>query len=482
MSEDTHTLLPARRRFDVIETLWRLFASAELTALLLATLALLLVVNLLFSPTAEPGGPTVARQLGQYPALQNVLNAAGLLELPRSIWLRLVLGTLTMNVLVSIADRLPTAWRRLRAESPMPPEQNLGQLALVESSLSIPAEETVHILQKTLEKEGFRFQSRRKGVVYIWSADRSAWAWSGPIFFYLGLLTLVAGLALAGRLAWREEGIALAPQQEYQIKHTSFTLRLDDLNREPGLGEVPSKGQSPAVVHPATVSILQDGRVVEKGSVAPGRAFEALGLTLFQSNYRPVVQVRVSDAGGALLAVQTFADEASKPTAPRLSFSGERSERYFTVPSRALSFRLVFYHSLPEQGLTGPVFLVQVYRAADLDPTYSTFIEGSGNFTYGDLRCEFTLGYDPVLGVTWDPGRSVVFLGAILVTVGLVLSNVVFPITLWGSVEEKDSGALVTAIGEAFLEAEALRWRLTDQVSVMKLRGELCSTRSPYSA
>jgi hypothetical protein len=475
MSEDARSLLSKQREFDIWDILWQLFASTRLTVLLLSILALFLLLSLLPSPVA-PGLPDSYAALLQRLTSFDLFNLQ-LRRLPDTILLRLILGVLALNSLVSVADRLPACWRRLRAPSLAPPESNIGQVILLESVLSTSVEQAADALRGVLEQQGFSYHvaggpappappapSADEGSAgegesesYTWAADRFPWAWSGSLLFPLGVLLLLLGLALTAHLAWREDGIVLAPGQTHQLQHTALALRLDEV--EPG---APHRGYS-------RLSLLLPGAeegdesAVRSGSVRPGYTFNAFGLTVFQSDYRPAVRLRVTDSAGSPLALRLFPTSALPSEAPRLSFPEERSQAYFAVPDRALSFRLVFYSSRPsppEQGDAGPVFLVEVYRADALDPSYSTFAHSGDRVEFGGVRCELTMDYDAALGVTWDPGAWPILPGAILLLLGLS-SHIVSPLKLWGSVGPEDGETMVTMFGESLAGGEALRQRLT---------------------
>lgn len=459
MSDDVRSLLTGGEKADAWDVLWRLLASARLTAFLFLILALFLVVSVFL-----PGGSDLRADAW-------TLRGPGsfdLRQVPDSILLRLILGGLALNSLVVVADRWPLSWRRLRDRFPIAPERNVGQVALVETTLAASTEQAAARLREALEGRGFSCRvdlpnpdEAGKGAC-TWAADRFPWGWAAALFFPLGILLLLLGLALSGSFSWREGGIALAPGQTHGLQQTALALRLDEVDRE---------GYS-------RLSLLLPGSdegdgtaVVGSGLVRPGQMFDAFGLTFFQEDYRPAARLWVTDSAGSPLTLQLFPAHASQSGYARVSFPAERNEVYLTVPDRALSLRLVFYSSLPEEA--GPVFLVEFYKADRLEPSYHAFAHSGDAVSFGGVRCELTVEYDAVLGATWNPGAWLVLPGALLLVLGLFFLTVASPVKLWGSVEavpgnragQEGEGAgevLMTLFGESLSGKESLRRRLAE--------------------
>ena len=129
-----------------------------------------------------------------------------------------------------------------------------------------------------------------------------------------------------------------------------------------------------------------------------------------------------------------------------LLFQQTQAEQAFALPTRNLTFRVVSYPALPEQGITKPVFLVEGYRGADPVPILEELVEEQANLTVDGLA--FGLRRDDY--VTLDaaklPGLPLLLLGALITLAGVIIS------AFWGTVR-----AWIGAAGDGDAVAVAVR-------------------------
>ena len=91
--------------------LWNLFTSVKLTLGLLIVLAATSIFGTVI-PQQE-GAMELARQLS--PGLVRILSSLQLFDMYHSLWFRLIIGILTLNLIICSLDRFPSAWKRFRS-------------------------------------------------------------------------------------------------------------------------------------------------------------------------------------------------------------------------------------------------------------------------------------------------------------------------------------------------------------------------------
>src|SRR3990170_587754 len=90
--------------------LWSLFTSVKLTLGLLIVLAVVSIFGTVI-PQQE-GAMELAEHLS--PGLVNILISLQLFDMYHSLWFRLIIGTLALNLIICSLDRFPAAWKRFQ--------------------------------------------------------------------------------------------------------------------------------------------------------------------------------------------------------------------------------------------------------------------------------------------------------------------------------------------------------------------------------
>jgi hypothetical protein len=149
-----------------LRTVWVLWGSTRLAAILTAALLLAALLASLFPQmptepaTQSPWLAAVAQRYGQSTGL---LSALGLLGIDRSPWFLVLLAALLLNTLACTAQRLPRLWRIC--------------------------------------------------------TEQGGWARAGTLVSHLAMVLLLALLIGRSTLSWHEGGVTLAPGQVYPVGH-----------------------------------------------------------------------------------------------------------------------------------------------------------------------------------------------------------------------------------------------------------------------
>jgi hypothetical protein len=419
VNETTPARMPRER--DVLDTLWRLFSSGQLIAGVLLVVALASALGALFpqSPGQALRDPAVYAQWlttmrGRYGSWFDFLDTMGLFDVYGSWWFRALLALLAFSLIISTVERAASLWRTMRQAGVEQGDDSLAEASKqVVLSVDRPVEQWVERLRATLTRRLCRVLVEREEGTASRSTDRF-WVEVAALLGQVGLIVVLAGAAITGRLGWREDAVTLSPGQNYEIGHgLDAVLRFEKLE----LDAYPDGSPS----YRTHLQIVEDGAEVEQ-AIEVNRPFTYRGVSFYQISHGMAVAVKASDQSGQPLRLQSFADGAGTAAVVNLPFWGHQSERHFAVPDREIVFQLVFYQSLPDRGYDGPVFLVEAYKDGQMEPIYSGFVEKSGPLKVGGVTYDLALGPYSALRIVRDPAIAVIVLGMLLTVVGHFLA------------------------------------------------------------
>jgi cytochrome c biogenesis protein len=447
VNETTPAQIPRER--DILDTLWRLVSSTQLAALMLLVVALASAFGALFPQAPRQvtrDSAIYARWLantqGRYSNWFGFLDTLGLFDVYGSWWFRALLAFLAFGLIISIAERAASLWPSIRQAGAKQGDDSFAD-ASKQASFSVdqPVEQLVERLKATLTRRLCRtLLEEEEGIVYFY-ADR-LWAEGAALLGHIGLIVILAGAVVTGRLGWQEDAVTLSPGQSYEIGHgLDAMLRFEKL-------EVDTYPDGSPRGYRTYVQIIEDGSEV-KQVIGVNRPFTHRGVSFYQVSRGMAVAVKASEQDGRPLFLQSFADGAETAAVVSLPFGAHQSERHFAVPDKDIVFQLVFYQSLPDHGYDGPVFLVQAYRGSTIEPIYSSFIEKSSSLKVGGATYHLALDQYSVLRIVRDPAIAIVVLGLLLTVVGHFLRLYWSPIRFWAAVSEKGDGTTVKLAGTA---------------------------------
>jgi len=95
----------SKNRSNVI---WGFFSSVKLTIVLLIILAIVSILGTVVPQ--EQGAAEFARRLN--PAMLQIFTSLDFFDMYHSIWFRVLIGCLAMNLVICSVDRFPAAWKR----------------------------------------------------------------------------------------------------------------------------------------------------------------------------------------------------------------------------------------------------------------------------------------------------------------------------------------------------------------------------------
>jgi cytochrome c biogenesis protein len=437
---------PPRQR-DILDTLWRLFSSTELAAIVLLVVALASALGALFPqvPSQATGDSAIYAQWlasvqARYGSWFDFLSTMGLFDVFGSWWFRALLAPLAFGLIISTAERVASLWRTMRQTEIQPGDDSFVDASKqAVFSVDQPAEQLVKRLRAVLTRRLCRtLVEREEGMVYLYG-DR-LWMEAAALLGHLGLIVILAGAVITNHLGWQEDTVTLSPGQSYEVGHgLDAVLRFEKL-------ELDTYPDGSPRDYRTYLQIIENDTEVEQVT-GVNRPFTYRGASFYQISHGMAVAVKASDKDGQPLRLQSFADGAKTAAVVSLPFGGHQSERHFAVLDQDIVFQLVFYQSLPDHGYDDPVFLVQAYRGSEIEPIYSGFIAKSTSLRVGDATYHLALDQYSVLRIVRDPAIAVVVLGLLLTIVGHFLWLYWSPIRFWAAVSEKGDKTTVKLAG-----------------------------------
>lgn len=422
-------------RIDIIDQLWRLFGSRRLTLGLLSVILLVLATGAVLPQMPSDfmsGSPDNTQWRAdiraRYARWADPLESLGLLSVRDSLWLKLPLALLVINLAVCCVESVDAAlrWRRLGAEGPA---HGLPSASLSRSIFLTGLRDTVaSTVQQALRGLGYPAEMKDNETGSFLMGRCYGWARWGLPLAHGGALLIVVGLLAGERLAWTEQGIALSAGQQYQSRHSpSLSVRLDELK-----GELDSAGA--AVADEARVTILDSDEGKSSGLVAAGAPLWYEGVSVCWLGQGPLIRLQARDASGDPLSLQGLAASGEPTEEVVVQFSDEENEGYVAVPERNLVLRLVLQSTLATGSGQPPRFLWEAYRGGSTEVVSRKMVRGSASLDIDGDYYHAEWGQYAVLGISSDPTVAPLAAGLVVLLAGSTLSLFWRPRLVWATV------------------------------------------------
>ena len=409
-----------RRLGNILDTLWYASSATETLMILLALLAVTVSFGGVF-PQQPPGlqGAGAERWLastaGNYPGAGQLLRQVGAFTIFGSPWLRVLLAALAFNVALRLAIQAAALVQLMRGR------RNASiPLASPAESRALGGEGD-H--QGRAETADGKAKSRAFG-----GTESTLPATVGPLLAYAGTLVLLVALFLNSIAGWRATELALAPGSSTALGQPDAPrLSLEELTGSEAdptarIGLIsPESAQSRALSgdKPTSTGLIAAGQPIRWGNlwIALRSAGPALRATAKDSRGRPLLlqSLEPGNAGG-LSQAEGVSEEV------HLLFRQTQAEQEFALPSANLSFRVVSYPSLPEQGIDVPVFLVEVYDGDAPAPALSDFVVDKAILVLNGSTLELRRDRYAIVEAAYLPGLIPFLLGGLAILGGVILS------------------------------------------------------------
>ena len=403
------------RAGDPIGRLWGFLASPSSAALFLALTALLVVLSGILpqlpSDLADPNAQ--ARWFAEVSARWGPAGAAfqslGLFHVRDSLLWKACLGLGILTLLVLLEASIRRAWKGMQTDA------SLSVLSPSEErAVAAGADVALARLQVHLAGGGFRTRIAQTAGMTTLHALKRPWAAWLRVGAHLGALGIVAALLLEG-VVGRAAQISLGPGESAPLGlRGGWSVLLKEFGEVSGVSN-PYRGR---------VTVFgPEANLVGEGPVGTQIPVWAGGVTLHLSAIGDGLEVTATGADGKPLTLHSSSGTAE--SAPLfLHFDESQPEQYFAAPDVGDTVRVVLHPG----GKGGRAeFLVQVYRGAEVEPRQEQLLADARSLHVDGVTYVFTPRPFATLAAVDNPLVWVLWAGAALVLVSLVLARA-FPL------------------------------------------------------
>ena len=432
--------------------IWGFFSTVKLTIVLLIILAIVSILGTLVPQ--EQGAAEFARRLN--PAMLQIFTSLDLFDMYHSIWFRVLIGCLAMNLIICSIDRFPATWKRFSTRPEpdrtkpfdnLPPEQSF----LVQGTL----EETANRVNKLLQSRYKKIRKKEVDANGFFYGEKGGYSNFGVYLVHLSVLLILVG-SLAGSFFGFDAYVNILEGEQIDtvmLRKTmnplklEFTVRCDKFTVEFYENGAPKEYRS-------DLSFIVGGKVVEKKNLLVNHPAEFMGVTFYQASYGSApgktVRLKISRST-AEPTVTDMKVEAGKPIALP---GGEGKFKVIDVREDIMKMgQAVLISVQPDQGkpvdfwvfkqgkmalkmLPEPMLKSPKFNPSAFKP-YTFFLDG--------LETKFYTG----LQVNRDPGVSIVWIGCFLMIAGLFVTFFLSHNRIWVHLLKTDKGVKISAAGTA---------------------------------
>lgn len=414
--------------------IWAFLASVKLALFSFFALAVTSIIG-----TVIPQGKEMAFYVEKFgPGTAKFFQILNVPNMYSSWWFIALLVLFSLNLLVCTIDRFPNIWRLVNLDNlaleldrvlKMPKRQDFR------SKLSVA--DLLREAEQVLPGLSWRFVSADREGGRLFAAQKGNWTRLGVIMVHVSILVIFAGAIIGAAFGYKgfvmiPEGKAAKQIYAYDAERTAipldFTVRCDRFVLDLYDNGAPKEFLSELVV-------LKDGQEVLKKSIEVNDPMHYGGLTFYQSSYEAYDD-------GVVLEIENGASKAKKKF---IVGFGEQA----LWPEERLSFGVVNRMGSGMAGFArGQIWL----KSGDSEPVQfwvnsgqSALVERpAGNYVL-TLRPLYATG----LQVAKDPGVWYVYVGCMMMLVGLYIAFFLSHRKIWLHISGDGAGSIVRVAGSS---------------------------------
>jgi len=464
------------KKKNIFDAIWDIFASVKTAVVLFALISLTSIVGTIIEQQADPESNVKVLMkmfgLGHDAAhsVLGVLDSLWFTDMYHSWWFLAFLLLFAANLIICSLDRLPRVWKLVKEKIRPVPVDYIEKMSIKGSvTLKDKPAGTKEKIVSAMSSIGFKPAESAEGQTVQFYAEHGNYTRLGVYIVHLSILIILAG-AILGIFFGYNAYLNLPEGETSSVAHRDrggevplgFELRCDnfDVAYYPNT-EMPKSYKS-------WLTVLKNGQEVMKKSIEVNDPLKFEGVTFYQSSFgmhpdgfgRGIVIVKASSKDGK-------AEQLNLKVGDKFTIPGTTVEGHVRDFSPALSFdESGKAFTFAEQMVNPAIFVdftdkgAQKYSGWLLKRYPKTWDLPDGN------RVEFL----DLWGVQYtgmqvrkDPGVGIVYLGCIIMSIGLYMTFFMSHRRIWVSLTEEKSGVKV------IVGASANRNRTTLERKVEKL-------------
>lgn len=441
----------------IVEKIWDFFASVTLAVIMFSAIGLTSIVGTLLEQNADPqkNVSIIVKMLGvgheTALSIYNVLDSLGFMNMYHSWWFESLLFLFAANLIICSLDRMPRILKLVKEKIQPLSQEHLEKMS-IRKTLSIKAkgENIRETILKALKKIGFKPAETQTENGLQFYAEKGNFSRLGVYITHLSILLILIGgvigmkFGFSGYLSLPEGEISPVAYDNGKPFPLGFEIRCDNFEVEY------YEGSDQPKAYKSWLTIIKNGRIVIASRpivVNDPLSFE--GVTFYQSSFGTP---EGSLNNGIIILRLVSKDGKTEEVNLKLGDT-------FTIPGTSVEGKITNFSPALALDQSGNPF---TYGEKMVNPAIYVEFKESGKETFSGWilkrypqtwelrdgnRVEF-LTYWGVeytgLQVRKDPGVGIVYLGCIIMSIGLYMTFFMSHRRIWVNVIEEKNTAKIS--------------------------------------
>ena len=466
---------------SAIDKVWDFFASVTFAIIIFALIAVTSIFGTILEQRAEPAKnlQVLSRIFNESiaPSLYNIFDKLGFMDMYHSWWFMTLLVLFAVNLIVCSLDRLPRIWKLVKDPiGPLPEERIKKFLINREFSLKGPADTVRNTVLEAAKGVGFTCHEVKEENGYQFFAQKGNYSRLGVYLTHLSILIILIGALFGARFGFKgfmeigEGTVSNTAFDGNKELSMDFLVKCDNFDVEfYGMSDIPKEYKS-------WLTVIKDGKEVMKKSITVNDPLTYEGITFYQSSYGLIP----NGLGNGIFIFNVVSKNGHS------SFLNLRLGDSFQIPGTAITGKILDFSpalrimngqaSTYANMMNNPAVLVDFTESGKQKFSGWIFRRHPESWQLPDgNRVEFH-NYWGVeytgLQVRKDPGVWVVYLGCILMSIGLFTAFFMGHHRIWIKLVEEKGKTRIIAGANTSKNRVALERKIDRMISVLNSRQE----------
>jgi len=464
----------------IIDKIWDIFASVKLAVVIFSLIALTSIVGTVIEQQAEPEKniKLLMKMFGLgHEAAQSflgVLDKLGFTDMYHAWWFLAFLLIFCINLIICSLDRLPRVLKLVREKVRPLPVEHIEKMSIKKTfSQKNKAAHIKELAASALDRIGFKpLESSGEEGMQLY-AEKGNFTRLGVYITHLSILLILAGAVIGVFFGYN--AVLNLPEGEvssyaYKDRETKIPLGFDLLCDNFEVEYYPGSDMPKA--YRSWLTVIKNGKEVMKKSITVNDPLSYEGITFYQSSFGTVpdgmqngiIILNVASANGQTEKIKTKIGGSF--TIPGTSVTGR-----ITDFSPALSFDQSGKAFTYAEHLSNPAIFVEFSEAGKIRDSGWILKRYPQTWQLKDgNRVEFLdiWGVEYTgLQVRKDPGVLIVYLGCIIMAMGLYMTFFMSHRRIWVSISEEKGSAKVVIGASANRNKAAFEQKIDKLIGMM---------------
>ncbi len=418
-----------KEKSTLIDKIWAFFASVKFAIIIFALIATTSIIGTILEQREDPAKnlQILSRLFSESlaPTLYEIFDKLGFFNMYRSWWFISLLALFALNLIICSLDRLPKIWKLVKEPMLPLPEETLKKFLINrEFTIKNTPDNIKFFVSDTLKKSGFKCNEVKEDNGFQFFGQKWNYSRLGVYLTHMSILLILIGALIGIKLGFKgymevgEGTVSNTVISGDKVLTLDFLVKCENFETEfYGMSDMPKEYRS-------WLTIIKDGKEVVKKSITVNDPLTYEGITFYQSSYGII-----PNGLGRGIFIFNVVSKDGKSNLLNLRFGDS-----FQIPGTNLTGRIIDFSPALRYDERGNTF---TYTNMMNNPAVLIDFTESGKHKFSGWifkrhpeswqlpdgnRVEF-YNYWGVeytgLQVRKDPGVWLVYLGCILISIGL---------------------------------------------------------------